>query len=166
MEPEEYVEKVRLNAGNNGYDRVEAESDLFEAVFTKRKTVSYLDNGVERRFVSIGTFDELDIGTINDAIDELQQTADDNVSVDSAGGLATKPLIPIFATTDADGGVTDAVEDMGATSDNGMRVPVIAEIGGGGLMGSDISLTYPVPPRRKLPRRRAVKKVVSSLADV
>jgi len=166
MEQEDYVEKVRLNAGNNGYDRVDADSELFDAVFTKRKTVSYLDNGVERRFVSVGIYDELDIGTINDALDELQEIADENTSVDSAGGLATKPLIPIFATAHADDSVADAVSDMDATSNNGMRVPVIAEVGSGGLMGSDVSLTSPLPPRRKLPRRRAVKKVVSSLADV
>jgi len=166
MEQDDYLEKVRLNAGNDGYEPVESESELFEVVLTKRKTVSYLDNGVERRFVAVGIFDDLNTGTVNDALDELQDIADENVSVDSAGGLATKPLIPIFVTSNPDDSVTGAVDDMSATSSNGMRVPVIAEVGSGGLMGSDVSLTYPLPPRRKLPRRRAVKKVVSSLADV
>lgn len=166
MNTDEYVEKVKLHAGNNDYETVGVESELFEAVLTKRKVASYLDNGVERRFVAVGVFDDLDVAVINDAMNELQEIADDNVNIDSAGGLATKPLIPVFATTGADDSVKNTVEDMGATSNKDLRVPVVAEIGDGGLMGSELSLTYPLPPRRKLPRRRAVKKVVSSLCDV
>jgi len=166
MNPEEYVEKVKLHAGNNDYETVDTDSDLFDAVVTKKKLASYLDNGMERRFVAVGVFDNPTVATVNEGIEELQEIADENVKVDSAGGLATKPLIPIFATASASDNLKETVSSMDAVTNKNMRIPVVAEISDGGMMSSAVSLTYPIPPRRKLPRRRAVKKVVSSLADV
>ena len=174
MESQEYCESVLFNLQDNGYEAVDAGSDVFEGIYTKTKTASWLDAGRERRFVAPAIVeDEITVTTVREGIDELQEIGEDNVRVDNltvgSGGLASMPLFPAFITDgEVESSVKSTVKDMESVKDANIRVPVLVEVSdGGGLMGGNgIELTYPLPGRRNIARRRAVKKFVSAVFDV
>ncbi|MFD1527497.1 MULTISPECIES: hypothetical protein [Halobacteriales] len=174
MEPEEYSEKVLFNLQDNDYEFVDSGSEIFEDVYTKTKTASWLDAGRERRFIAPTIVnDDLTVTTVREGIDELRSIGEENVRVDNItvgkGGLASMPLFPAFVT---DGTINDdvksTIEGMESVKEANIRVPVLVEVSdGSGLMGgSEVELTYPLPGRRKIARRRAVKKFVSAVFGV
>lgn len=170
MDPEDYTEKALLNLSNNGYEKVDSSPEFFPEVYHKTITASNLDAGRERRFIGLAQVDEVEISTIRGALEELENIGKDNIVIDNAAADAVNftsmPLIPAFVSSDVSDDMKSTVSDMDTVTGSNIRVPIIVDLsGGGGLRGPDFDLTYPLPKRRHLPRRRSVKKLVSTVFE-
>lgn len=174
MDATEYREKVLFNLEDYEYEPIESDSDGFPDVYSKTKTMSTLDAGRERRFIGISDPDgSISVDAVREGIRELNEVAEENVKVANitvgSGGLSSTPTFPVYISeNEIDDDVKSTVKGMDSINKSDISVPVLAEIGdGGGLLGgSEVELTYPLPGRRNMPRRRAVKKIVSKVFEV
>ncbi|NGM71423.1 hypothetical protein G6M89_20915 [Natronolimnobius sp. AArcel1] len=170
MDTDEYIEGVRFSLQDHEYKTVETDKGQFEGIYTKTKTVSYLDRGRECRCIAPAIVGgDLSLETVRSGIDALESVAESGLSSDTVGvdKLSSTPLFPAFITNEPiDGVIKERVSDMDSAKGNDLKVPILVEVSEGGRIRSGgVSLTYPVPPRRQLPKRRAVKSLVSAIFD-
>lgn len=167
MDWQKYRDTVESNLLNADYEEIDDVDHNFDFVYTKKKMAGYVDNGYERRFIALTYADTVSIGSINDAVTQLQEVVDDSTTVGHVGtkraALASTPKFVVIATDSlADTDIRDHVEDSEFMTGSSFTAPVIAELEeGGGLRGPDVKLSHTLPKRRNLPKRQAVKRLIS-----
>lgn len=166
MDYEKYKATVRSNFQTNDYESV-ADADGFDLLASKTIMASQLDTGVERRYLSLDWHDTVTLDTVTDTVDSIRSVAQEQQRVgDLTAGKTGLTTTPVFAgiVTDSleDGDVGEAATKRDFVNGTNITVPVVVELDSGGLRGG-MDVSHPLPKRRQLPKRRAVKKVVGAI---